>query len=811
MEHARRFIEILAGSADAPVTWQQFYDPKGPEYPKQPGLAAHYVGSLDQMGGRIVAAQQHHCGIYICLNETDGVGRHNVNVKRFRGVFADFDGMEEPTWPVTPHMVTKRDETHGHAFWLVSDITTPEQFRALQKQVQLCCGTDPQVTDPARVVRVPDFWHYKNPASPQRYRITVDNPLPHYTVSDIITGFSLDATQEAALASWLGGRTALKDGAEFEDTEYARKKFISWLGRAETAVEGEGATNRVIMVASFAWDYGLHLETAQELMRKYYDPRCEPSWAETGEIDDFNELVARAYRYARNAPGCRTPAAVFAAVGDVPAPPDGWDANAKLPEPPSMAEAPAPEVRGSLTADEGAAMLATVTGKTASWDMARVFLAIKYPGDALIRNQKTFYEFTGKAWSEVTDETIKSQIAWFYEPLRLANSAVKAVLDSLCDYVHERDLENGTWMDGSMRDGSETTVFDNTLVTVSAGHATVAPHTRDFFTLNAVDYPFEPAAECPTWLAFLESIWPGESDIKQQLQEWMGYLLTNDIRQQKFALFMGKSRAGKGVISSVITALVGPHNTVAPSLEDLVTPSVLHSMSTATVAMIPDAHDVAPGMRNKVLSKIKAITGGDMISFHVMYKGARADVFPTRIILSTNNMPEFVDASGALANRMLVFPFTRSFAGCEDKQLTARLLSEISGVANWALRGLQSLQARGKFIDSARAVESLNDLRDDMDPLSEFIEDYCVLDYEAKALSTTLHSAYRLWATLQGIDRPMDVGRFSKALRNSRHALTYGRPTVDGMRGRGFIGLGLQQHALDKLAPANVVDFPAVK
>ena len=168
-------------------------------------------------------------------------------------------------------------------------------------------------------------------------------------------------------------------------------------------------------------------------------------------------------------------------------------------------------------------------------------------------------------------------------------------------------------------------------------------------------------------------------------------------------------------------------------------------MSTAKLALIPDAHSVHASKRDEVLSNIKAITGGDSLDFHVMYKGSQTSKFTTRIVLSTNNMPQFLDASGALAMRMLVFPFDRSFEGREDYTLKDRLKNEIGGIAQWALKGLERLRAKGRFTEATSADAIKREVRDDMNPIAEFLDDRVTFTPLAFVSSNALYSTYTLW------------------------------------------------------------------
>ena len=233
------FLTLLTGEVDPVVTWQLFYDPKtGPRHPE---LASHFTCNLSNALPRITWAQERQCGVYITLNHTDGKGRHALNITGYRGLFADFDGMEEPKWNLTPHFTQARDLTHGHAFWLVSDISSHEEFTRLQMRIQLTHATDHQVCDPARIVRVSGFNHYKDPLNPTQYVVTDDNTEDghKYTVAEIIQAFPLTAKQDAEVNAWFESRKGNQDGSGYENNEVYNKQFVEWLiNTAPPAIQG---------------------------------------------------------------------------------------------------------------------------------------------------------------------------------------------------------------------------------------------------------------------------------------------------------------------------------------------------------------------------------------------------------------------------------------------------------------------------------------------------------------------------------------------------------------------------------------------
>ena len=62
-----------------------------------------------------------------------------------------------------------------------------------------------------------------------------------------------------------------------------------------------------------------------------------------------------------------------------------------------------------------------------------------------------------------------------------------------------------------------------------------------------LDYDFVPSAQEPAeWKEFLRQIWEDDEDSIACLQEWFGYLLTPDTRQQKILDDGGAEAIGAG-------------------------------------------------------------------------------------------------------------------------------------------------------------------------------------------------------------------------------------------------------------------------
>ncbi|CAM0103074.1 DNA polymerase/primase [Vibrio phage 159E36-2a] len=798
LNQVREFIAALTGSSTSPVTFQVFYDPK--DGTTRPDLAVWFTATIDDSIEYLNWSQSQNCGVYMTVNGTDGIGRESENIVDFRTMFVDFDGMTEPTWSLAPHLIQKRDDTHGHAFWLIDGDVTADEWTVLQKHLSLYYSSDNQVIDPARVARVPGTLHLKDPSNPTSYQITHNqSTADKYTVQEIRDAHVLSAELDAKLHQWISAREGKLDGAGYERNEREENKFIGFVSNAaHPAVQGSG-TLTLIQVASFGHDHGIPVDIATDILWNHYNPRCEPPWGQH-ERQHFNSVVQRAYKYATSAPGCKTAKAHWNA-NPLQEPSCGWEGQKALvgntETKPETEHLTVPYDSNSavhhedyygcrITSADASTLLSQLNGKSAHYDFARCYDGKYYEGTRIIRNQKTFFEYNGKVWTEVLDEAVRSGIQRDYSQYKPADSFTSGVFRVFCDHVNVKTVENGKWINDPDRDTSNVAVFENGIVDLGENHHTVLPHTHEFFTFNALPFNYNPSAQCPTWLKFLDDIWGTDVDLKRQLQQFMGYCLTSDTSLQKFATFMGKPRSGKGTITEVISEMVGHNNISSPALSGLVKDSALSAMSTSSVALIPDAHNVNPNIRDSVLSTLKAITGEDSIEYHEMYKGSQTKKFTCKVIISTNNVPDFNDPSGALVARMLVFPFQRSFVGRENPNLRRELLAEIEGIIQWAIAGLRDLRANGnRFTESSVGIAEKEEIREDMFPLSQYVREMTDLNETEWTLVSDLYNAYRMWATTNGSKSPMTMVMFNKCLRNSSLPIYHERRES----GRGFVGI----------------------
>ena len=101
-------------------------------------------------------------GIFMVINECNGLGRKDENVIRIRACMADWDDPDKPLpeFALEPSIVVETSKKKYHIFWLSDDIPV-EGYRQLQESIIFNVGSDPAFKNPGRPGRVPGFYHNK--------------------------------------------------------------------------------------------------------------------------------------------------------------------------------------------------------------------------------------------------------------------------------------------------------------------------------------------------------------------------------------------------------------------------------------------------------------------------------------------------------------------------------------------------------------------------------------------------------------------------------------------------------------------------
>jgi P4 family phage/plasmid primase-like protien len=286
------------------------------------------------------------------------------------------------------------------------------------------------------------------------------------------------------------------------------------------------------------------------------------------------------------------------------------------------------------------------------------------------------------------------------------------------------------WSDGPAPfDVKNVIAFRNGLLDINRPDAPLQSHSPKWCSTFCLPFEYDSQKKCPQWLKFLDQVLEADADRIALLQEYLGYCLTNDTNAQKALFLVGKKRAGKGTIFRIVNALLGKENCTGFSLDRLTTEFGLSALLNKTVALVGEVELTNNPNRSKIVEVLKSIIGEDTIMVNEKHNPKFHSVrLGTRFLISTNALPTLFDSSGALNDRMLFLPFELSFSGREDTSLEQTLLSEISGIANWALAGLKRLRVNnGKFTLGAKHRNISQQFSADTSPVLAWLQSEMVV------------------------------------------------------------------------------------
>jgi P4 family phage/plasmid primase-like protien len=360
--------------------------------------------------------------------------------------------------------------------------------------------------------------------------------------------------------------------------------------------------------------------------------------------------------------------------------------------------------------------------------------------DCLYHEALGWHEYTGSLWVRRSEYEIRQYIGKIlgrFQTAKLVDS-VRQLLRSELIYKGEFNINK------------KILSFPNGELEVAAGE--LKNHARSNFSTIQMNYSFDPSAQCPNWLQFIEDITAGERDRQDLLQEMFGYCLTHDTRYQKCFYLIGDGANGKSVLLGVLEALICEANTSHVEIAFLNSDFQRIKLANSMVNICNDIKTDVAGTG----SFFKAIVTGDTISG--CFKGKDFfDFKPTcKMVFAANNMLSTRDIDGGFLRRICFVNFPITFVNepkrknerLRDPGLQKKLLKELPGILNWALQGLKVLNEQGSFVNTTDQERLIRELEMINDPIAAFVDDVLVPypdRFKAMQNRDNIYNEYKKW------------------------------------------------------------------
>ncbi len=241
------------------------------------------------------------------------------------------------------------------------------------------------------------------------------------------------------------------------------------------------------------------------------------------------------------------------------------------------------------------------------------------------------------------------------------------------------------------------------------------------FCKYQLPFSYDAAAICPMFDAYINKVLPDEAT-RNLLAEYIAYILTRKLKLEKILILFGSGANGKSVLFDIICALLGMANVCCYSLESLTKEDAYQRAELKDKLL-----NYASEINGKIgTASFKALASGEPVSARHPYGRPFTMEQYAKLMFNCNELPREVEHTDGFMRRFIIIPFSVTIPKEErDVNLAKKIIStELSGVFNWVLQGLDRLLRNGGFTESALVEQQIEDFQTESDSVAMFLEEY---------------------------------------------------------------------------------------
>jgi putative DNA primase/helicase len=302
-------------------------------------------------------------------------------------------------------------------------------------------------------------------------------------------------------------------------------------------------------------------------------------------------------------------------------------------------------------------------------------------------------------------------------------------------------------------------------------------HSREHLITKLIRYDYNPAAQCPMFMQFIQRVMGGGSAATEaqleragrlvsHLQKALGYTLSGVTSEKIVFLLHGSGDNGKSTLLATFLKLLEEYavllqiDTLMVKQESNNTQADLADLRGARFVMTSETeegHRLSEGKLKRItqgMGRIKAVRKYENpIEFDESHK----------LWVDANHLPSIRGTDNAIWNRLQPIPFEVTIPKPEqDCQLLVKLLKEAEGILAWtavgAMRWWREGLGKPSELEQAGAA-----WRAESDQVGRFIQECCMVGSHCSAKAGQMYETYKTWAERSG-ERPERASDFRRRL-----------------------------------------------
>jgi putative DNA primase/helicase len=379
----------------------------------------------------------------------------------------------------------------------------------------------------------------------------------------------------------------------------------------------------------------------------------------------------------------------------------------------------------------------------------------------LCKKNGNIYLYNGAYWIEVDKERFQ-----FF----LGEVALKMGVEKFKGKIHtfKTELFKQFMADAFM--ASPPVKNDEVLINLQNGTFEIMPAKRglkefdqtDFLT-HQLSFEFDISATSPQFQKYLDEVLP-DKDKQKVLAEYIGYIFIKPslLKLEKVLLLFGTGANGKSVFFEIISALLGSENMSNYSLQSLTNETGYYRAKLSGKLL----NYVSELNANFETSIFKQLASGEPIETRLPYKEPFILIDYAKLMFNCNELPKDAEQTTAFFRRFLILEFDVTIPeSSQDKELSKKIIdTELSGVFNWVLEGLDRLLLQKNFSKCAAIDNARIEYEKKSDSVQLFIiENGFEVSTSKYILISELHKIYKTFCTEDGY-KPLGKSKFIERL-----------------------------------------------
>lgn len=341
----------------------------------------------------------------------------------------------------------------------------------------------------------------------------------------------------------------------------------------------------------------------------------------------------------------------------------------------------------------------------------------------ICKNHDFIYLFNGAFWANIDSEPFQNFLGEAAENMNVGKYSAR--------YYQFREQLFKQFLSSAYLPKPEASK-DVVLINLKNGTFEISPtgtrlkiFDRNDFLTYQLPFDYDPEAKAPIFQKYLDRVLP-DATRQKVLSEYLGYVFikngSQSFKLEKALLLYGTGANGKSVFFEIVNALLGEANICHCTPQNITNDNGYYRAIIAN-KLVNYASEINGKLDPDIFKKL---VSGEPVDARLPYGKPFIIQQYAKLIFNCNQLPKDVEHTNAYFRRFLIIPFDETIPEAEqDKELHTKIIkSELSGVFNWILSGLDRLLKQKKFTECEAAKNAVKQYRKESDSVQLFFDEY---------------------------------------------------------------------------------------